>query len=77
MQPGYGFALFFNALTLRPEVRFSGWGLQQRYEIGWNIARIQDHPSDVQLFVGATGHAQREGSLNLQQLIRLQLKRRL
>ncbi len=75
MQAGYGFALFSNALTLRPEVSLSGSGSQRRYEMGWNIVRAHEHPSDVQLFVGATGQAQREGSLNLQQLIRLQLKR--
>ncbi len=75
VQAGYGFALFSRAFTLQPEVSFSGGGPQRRYEMGWNIARAHEHPTKVQLFVGTTGHARRKDPLQIQQLIRLQLKR--
>ncbi len=75
VQAGYGFALFSRALTLQPEVNFSGGGPQRRYEMGWNIARAHEHPTKVQLFVGTTGQARRDSPLQLQHLVRLQLKR--
>ncbi len=75
VQAGYGFALFSRALTLQPEVSFSGGGPQRRYEMGWNIARAHEHPTKVQLFVGTTGQARRDSPLQLQHLVRLQLKR--
>ncbi len=34
MRAGYGVALFSEAVTLRPEVGVSGWGLPRRYEDG-------------------------------------------
>ncbi len=74
VQAGYGFALFSKALTLKPEVSFSGWGQQRRYEMGWNLARADEHPTNVQLFVGTTGQTQQDAPLQLQYLIRLQLK---
>ncbi len=75
VQAGYGFALFSRAFTLQPEVSFSGGGPQRRYEMGWNIARAHEHPTKVQLFVGTTGQARRDSPLQLQHLVRLQLKR--
>ncbi len=75
VQAGYGFALFSRAFTLQPEVSFSGGGPQRRYEMGWNIARAHEHPTKMQLFVGTTGQAQRDRPLQLQHLVRLQLKR--
>ncbi len=73
VQAGYGFALFSRAFTLQPEVSLSG--PQRRYEMGWNIARAHEHPTKMQLFVGTTGQARRDRPLQLQHLVRLQLKR--
>ncbi len=75
VQAGYGFALFSEALTLKPEVSLSGRGQQRRYEMGWNLARADEHLTDVQLFVGTTGQTQQDAPLQIQHLIRLQLKR--
>ncbi len=78
LQAGYGFVLFSKEVTLQPEVSFSGWGPQRRYEMGWNITRARERRTNVQLFVGATGQAPRNHDLlQLRPRIHLKLRRQL